>query len=48
MKLRTRLFCFKGDEYANAHDIILPQVEIVDDTQHIANRIEPVNLCIEI
>lgn len=40
--------CFKGHEYANAHYIILPPVDIIDDTQHITNLIEPVNLCIEI
>lgn len=40
---------FKGPGYVTAQDIILPpSVEIVDDTQHIANLTEPINLCIEL
>nr|YP_010757035.1 RNA polymerase alpha subunit [Triumfetta japonica]UNV38753.1 RNA polymerase alpha subunit [Triumfetta japonica] len=39
--------CVKGPGYVTAQDIILPpSVEIVDNTQHIANLIEPINLCI--
>nr|WRV02011.1 RNA polymerase alpha subunit [Oxytropis ochrocephala] len=39
----------KGPGYVTAQDIILPpSVEIVDDTQHIANLTEPINLCIEL
>nr|ARC96451.1 RNA polymerase alpha subunit [Aruncus dioicus]QPC56107.1 RNA polymerase alpha subunit [Aruncus dioicus var. kamtschaticus]UBD08039.1 RNA polymerase alpha subunit [Aruncus aethusifolius]WAN80883.1 RNA polymerase alpha subunit [Aruncus sp. JP-2022a] len=41
--------CVKGPEYITAQDIILPpSVEIVDNTQHIANLTEPINLCIEL
>nr|CUR04559.1 rpoA [Acacia merrallii] len=37
----------KGPGYVTAQDIILPpSVEIVDNTQHIANLTEPINLCI--
>nr|QGA86283.1 RNA polymerase alpha subunit [Tachigali odoratissima] len=39
--------CVKGPGYVTAQDIILPpSVEIVDNTQHIANLTEPINLCI--
>ena len=39
--------CVKGPGYVTAQDIILPpSVEIVDNTQHIANITEPINLCI--
>nr|YP_009769708.1 RNA polymerase alpha subunit [Mirbelia oxylobioides]QIT00410.1 RNA polymerase alpha subunit [Mirbelia oxylobioides] len=38
---------FKGPGYVTAQDIILPpSVELVDNTQHIANVTEPINLCI--
>nr|YP_009567636.1 RNA polymerase alpha subunit [Potentilla freyniana]YP_009685120.1 RNA polymerase alpha subunit [Potentilla stolonifera]YP_010565695.1 RNA polymerase alpha subunit [Potentilla kleiniana]YP_011032131.1 RNA polymerase alpha subunit [Potentilla supina]ARC99701.1 RNA polymerase alpha subunit [Potentilla lancinata]QDK99788.1 RNA polymerase alpha subunit [Potentilla stolonifera var. quelpaertensis]QDL00142.1 RNA polymerase alpha subunit [Potentilla freyniana var. 'chejuensis']QYK92450.1 RNA poly len=41
--------CFKGPGYVTAQDIILPpSIEIVDNTQHIANLTEPINLCIEL
>nr|UNZ11325.1 RNA polymerase alpha subunit [Hippophae rhamnoides subsp. rhamnoides] len=41
--------CFNGPGYITAQDIILsPSVEIVDNTQHIANVTEPINLCIEL
>nr|YP_009724536.1 RNA polymerase alpha subunit [Vachellia nilotica]QGT77172.1 RNA polymerase alpha subunit [Vachellia nilotica] len=37
----------KGPGYVTAQDIILPpSVEIVDNTQHIANLTEPINFCI--
>nr|YP_010191581.1 RNA polymerase alpha subunit [Citrullus naudinianus]QZL38625.1 RNA polymerase alpha subunit [Citrullus naudinianus] len=39
----------KGPGCVTAQDIILPpSVEIVDNTQHIANLTEPINLCIEL
>ncbi|KAE8650528.1 hypothetical protein Csa_010611 [Cucumis sativus] len=39
----------KGPGCVTAQDIILPpSVEIVDNTQHIANLMEPINLCIEL
>nr|UWM18543.1 RNA polymerase alpha subunit [Arnebia szechenyi] len=41
--------CVKGPGYVTAQDIILPPcVEIVDNTQHIANLTEPIDLCIEL
>nr|YP_010048865.1 RNA polymerase alpha subunit [Aganope dinghuensis]QPK77238.1 RNA polymerase alpha subunit [Aganope dinghuensis] len=41
--------CFKGPGHVTAQDIILPpSVEIVDNTQHIANLTEPINLYIEL
>nr|BCB14381.1 RNA polymerase alpha subunit [Elaeagnus multiflora] len=41
--------CVNGPGYITAQDIILsPSVEIVDNTQHIANLTEPINLCIEL
>nr|YP_010401129.1 RNA polymerase alpha subunit [Hemiptelea davidii]AZA05864.1 RNA polymerase alpha subunit [Hemiptelea davidii]QWK47462.1 RNA polymerase alpha subunit [Hemiptelea davidii]QWK47548.1 RNA polymerase alpha subunit [Hemiptelea davidii]UQJ74412.1 RNA polymerase alpha subunit [Hemiptelea davidii]UQT66063.1 RNA polymerase alpha subunit [Hemiptelea davidii] len=41
--------CVKGPGYVTAQDIILPpSVEIVDNTQHIANLTEPINFCIEL
>nr|YP_010186462.1 RNA polymerase alpha subunit [Coleus xanthanthus]QVL24114.1 RNA polymerase alpha subunit [Coleus xanthanthus] len=37
--------CVRGPGYVTARDIILPPyVEIVDNTQHIANLTEPINL----
>nr|YP_009974338.1 RNA polymerase alpha subunit [Uraria lagopodoides]YP_010033594.1 RNA polymerase alpha subunit [Christia vespertilionis]QNH95195.1 RNA polymerase alpha subunit [Uraria lagopodoides]QOW40632.1 RNA polymerase alpha subunit [Christia vespertilionis]WRW11340.1 RNA polymerase alpha subunit [Uraria crinita] len=46
---RNASIFFKGPGYVTAQDIILPpSVEIVDNTQHIANVTEPVNLCIEL
>nr|YP_010169820.1 RNA polymerase alpha subunit [Amphicarpaea edgeworthii]QRZ59642.1 RNA polymerase alpha subunit [Amphicarpaea edgeworthii] len=46
---RDASICFNGPGYVTAQDIILPpSVEIVDNTQHIANVTEPVNLCIEL
>ena len=39
--------CVKGPRCITAQDIILPpSVEIVDNTQHIANLTEPIDLCI--
>nr|QVX29141.1 RNA polymerase alpha subunit [Canavalia villosa]BCG44746.1 RNA polymerase alpha [Canavalia rosea] len=44
---RDASICFKGPGYVTAQDIILPpSVEIVDNTQHIANLTDPINLCI--
>nr|YP_009567552.1 RNA polymerase alpha subunit [Potentilla centigrana]QBB74413.1 RNA polymerase alpha subunit [Potentilla centigrana] len=46
---RNASICFKGPGYVTAQDIILPpSIEIVDNTQHIANLTEPINLCIEL
>nr|YP_004072494.1 RNA polymerase alpha subunit [Corynocarpus laevigatus]ADO60342.1 RNA polymerase alpha subunit [Corynocarpus laevigatus] len=46
---RDASICVKGPGYVTAQDIILPpSVEIVDNTQHIANLTEPINLCIEL
>ncbi|KAL0540856.1 hypothetical protein IC582_020874 [Cucumis melo] len=45
---RDASICVKGPRYVAAQDIILPPlVEIVDNTQHIANLMEPMNFCIE-
>nr|YP_010581185.1 RNA polymerase alpha subunit [Saurauia napaulensis]UZT27506.1 RNA polymerase alpha subunit [Saurauia napaulensis] len=39
--------CVKGPGYVTAQDIISPPyVEIVDNTQHIANLTEPIDFCI--
>ena len=39
--------CVKGPGYVTAQDIILPPfVEIIDNTQHIASLMEPIDLCI--
>nr|YP_010928566.1 RNA polymerase alpha subunit [Diplusodon sigillatus]WKK47603.1 RNA polymerase alpha subunit [Diplusodon sigillatus] len=39
--------CVKGPGCVTAQDIILPpSVEIIDNTQHIASLMEPINLCI--
>nr|YP_009458721.1 RNA polymerase alpha subunit [Fagus engleriana]YP_010261496.1 RNA polymerase alpha subunit [Fagus longipetiolata]YP_010305437.1 RNA polymerase alpha subunit [Fagus lucida]YP_011018046.1 RNA polymerase alpha subunit [Fagus hayatae]WPW47807.1 RNA polymerase alpha subunit [Fagus crenata]WQM57055.1 RNA polymerase alpha subunit [Fagus japonica]AQW41527.1 RNA polymerase alpha subunit [Fagus engleriana]QNU39915.1 RNA polymerase alpha subunit [Fagus engleriana]UEN68172.1 RNA polymerase alpha sub len=47
--LRSASICVKGPRSVTAKDIILPpSVEIVDNTQHIANLTEPINLCIEL
>lgn len=46
---RNASICVKGPGYVTAQDIILPpSVEIVDNTQYIANLTEPINLCIEL
>lgn len=46
---RDASICFKGPGYVTAQDIILPpSVEIVDNTQQIANLTESINLCIEL
>ena len=46
---RDASICVKGPRYVTAQDIILPpSVEIVDNTQHIANLTEPITLCIEL
>lgn len=46
---REASICVKGPGCVTAQDIILPSsVEIVDNTQHIANLTEPINLCIEL
>ncbi|RYR77679.1 hypothetical protein Ahy_A01g002244 [Arachis hypogaea] len=46
---RDASICINGPGYVTAQDIILPpSVEIVDNTQHIANLIEPINLCIRL
>nr|YP_010290544.1 RNA polymerase alpha subunit [Centrolepis aristata]ULQ64490.1 RNA polymerase alpha subunit [Centrolepis aristata] len=47
--IRDASICVKGPKYVTAQDIISPpSVEIIDTTQHIANLIEPINLCIEL
>ncbi|KAL5732780.1 hypothetical protein ACOSQ2_032472 [Xanthoceras sorbifolium] len=44
---RDALICVKGPGYVTAQDILLPpSVEIVDNTQHVANLTEPIDLCI--
>lgn len=44
---RDASICVKGPGYVTAQDIILPpSVEIVDNTQYIANLTEPINLCV--
>nr|YP_010511926.1 RNA polymerase alpha subunit [Dipteryx alata]QTW98849.1 RNA polymerase alpha subunit [Dipteryx alata]UXL83250.1 RNA polymerase alpha subunit [Dipteryx alata] len=44
---RDASICVKGPGYVTAQDIILPpSVEIVDNTQHIANLTEPINFYI--
>nr|AOY40493.1 RNA polymerase alpha subunit [Cajanus scarabaeoides]AOY40579.1 RNA polymerase alpha subunit [Cajanus cajan] len=44
---RDASICFKGPGYVTAQDIILPpSVEIVDNTQHIANVMKPIHFCI--
>nr|YP_010389451.1 RNA polymerase alpha subunit [Delavaya toxocarpa]UPQ44772.1 RNA polymerase alpha subunit [Delavaya toxocarpa]UYA96892.1 RNA polymerase alpha subunit [Delavaya toxocarpa]UZC54223.1 RNA polymerase alpha subunit [Delavaya toxocarpa] len=44
---RDALICVKGPGYITAQDILLPpSVEIVDNTQHIANLTEPIDLYI--
>ncbi|XWS37222.1 hypothetical protein CRYUN_Cryun19dG0024700 [Craigia yunnanensis] len=44
---RNAFICAKGPGYVTAQEIILPpSVEIVDNTQHIASLIEPIDLCI--
>jgi DNA-directed RNA polymerase subunit alpha len=44
---RDASICVKGPGYVTAQDIILPpSVEIIDNTQHIANLTEPIELCI--
>uniref|UniRef100_A0AAU6MXX3 DNA-directed RNA polymerase subunit alpha n=1 Tax=Sibbaldia cuneifolia TaxID=3121384 RepID=A0AAU6MXX3_9ROSA len=46
---RNASILVKGPGYVTAQDIILPPaIEIVDNTQHIANLTEPINLCIEL
>nr|WPX85563.1 RNA polymerase alpha subunit [Artocarpus excelsus] len=46
---RDASICVKGPGYVTTQDIILPpSVEIVDNTQHIANLTEPLTLCIEL
>jgi DNA-directed RNA polymerase subunit alpha len=47
--IRSASIRVKGPRSVTAQDIILPpSVEIVDNTQHIANLTEPINLCIEL
>nr|YP_010039758.1 RNA polymerase alpha subunit [Thrixspermum centipeda]QOY46233.1 RNA polymerase alpha subunit [Thrixspermum centipeda] len=47
--VRNASICVRGPKYITAQDIISPpSVEIVDTTQHIANLIEPIDLCIEL
>lgn len=42
---RDASICVKGPGYVTAQDIILPpSVEIIDNTQHIANLTEPIDL----
>nr|YP_009476216.1 DNA-directed RNA polymerase alpha chain [Eurycorymbus cavaleriei]AVM38220.1 DNA-directed RNA polymerase alpha chain [Eurycorymbus cavaleriei]ULD67197.1 RNA polymerase alpha subunit [Eurycorymbus cavaleriei] len=44
---RNALICVKGPRSVTAQDILLPpSVEIVDNTQHVANLTEPIDLCI--
>nr|YP_010028446.1 RNA polymerase alpha subunit [Ventilago leiocarpa]QOS48807.1 RNA polymerase alpha subunit [Ventilago leiocarpa]WPN87739.1 RNA polymerase alpha subunit [Ventilago leiocarpa] len=46
---RDASICVNGPGYVTAQDIVLPpSVEIVDNTQHIANLTEPIHLCIEL
>nr|YP_009522752.1 RNA polymerase alpha subunit [Vicia sepium]AXQ37223.1 RNA polymerase alpha subunit [Vicia sepium] len=46
---RDASISFKGPGCVTAKDIILPpSVEVIDNTQHIANLTEPINLCIEL
>nr|YP_009934639.1 RNA polymerase alpha subunit [Polygala tenuifolia]QNR95171.1 RNA polymerase alpha subunit [Polygala tenuifolia]UED14308.1 RNA polymerase alpha subunit [Polygala tenuifolia]WRK83966.1 RNA polymerase alpha subunit [Polygala tenuifolia] len=46
---RDASICVKGPGYVTAQDILLPpSVEIVDNTQYIANLTEPINLCMEL
>nr|ARD00321.1 RNA polymerase alpha subunit [Geum elatum] len=46
---RNASICVKGPGYVTAQDIILPpSVEIIDNTQYIANLTEPITLCIEV
>jgi DNA-directed RNA polymerase subunit alpha len=41
--------CVMGPRSVTTQDIILPPyVEIVDNTQHIANPTEPINLCLQL
>jgi DNA-directed RNA polymerase subunit alpha len=45
--VRDASICVKGPKCITAQDIISPpSVEIIDTTQHIANLMEPVDLCI--
>uniref|UniRef100_A0AAU6QDK3 DNA-directed RNA polymerase subunit alpha n=1 Tax=Engelhardia serrata var. cambodiana TaxID=3136883 RepID=A0AAU6QDK3_9ROSI len=47
--IRGASICVNGPRSITAQDIILPpSVEIIDNTQHIANLTEPINLCIEL
>ncbi|MBA0765569.1 hypothetical protein Gotri_014739, partial [Gossypium trilobum] len=44
---RNAFICAKDPGYVTAQDIILPpSVETVDNTQHVANQTEPIDLCI--
>nr|YP_010996986.1 RNA polymerase alpha subunit [Plumbago zeylanica]WPJ72685.1 RNA polymerase alpha subunit [Plumbago zeylanica] len=44
---RDASICVRGPRCITAHDIILPPgVEIIDNTQHIATLMEPIDLCI--
>nr|ATL60381.1 RNA polymerase alpha subunit [Cubanola domingensis] len=41
--------CVRGPGYVTAQDIVLPPyVEMVDNTQHIASLVEPIDLCIRL
>ncbi|KAI5677289.1 hypothetical protein M9H77_08239 [Catharanthus roseus] len=41
--------CVRDPGYVTAQDIVLPSyVEIVDNTEHIASLMEPIDLCIEL
>lgn len=43
---RDASICVKGPGYVTAQDIILPpSVETIDNTQYIANLMEPINFC---
>ncbi|KAF4373169.1 hypothetical protein F8388_019351 [Cannabis sativa] len=42
---RETSICGKGPEYVTAQDILPSSVEIVDNTHHITNLTEPINLC---
>uniref|UniRef100_A0AAU6QCT2 DNA-directed RNA polymerase subunit alpha n=1 Tax=Engelhardia anminiana TaxID=3136880 RepID=A0AAU6QCT2_9ROSI len=47
--IRGASICVNGPRSITAQDIILPpSVEIIDNTQHIANLTEPIHLCIEL
>nr|YP_010457118.1 RNA polymerase alpha subunit [Microtropis henryi]UUA68260.1 RNA polymerase alpha subunit [Microtropis henryi] len=47
--IQNASICIKGPGYVTAQDLILPpSIEIVDNTQHIAILIEPIDFCIRL